>query len=224
MIRSSLLATAVALLLSVPAAAATVFSTDFSTDTPGLNVVPAGFSVTGLVDIVGPVNGFGIVTPGGNVVDLDGTPGPGEITSLASYFFQPGDRVSLSFLLGGAQRGSASDNVFARLIFGQVTDALDLTVYGTLGNTVYSGVQSFAATFTAGGSIAGSDPFALTGFTFTAVNAGALAFSIGTTSDDFIGPLVADVTLDIAPIPLPAAGGALVLGLGLLAALRRKRA
>ena len=53
-----------------------------------------------------------------------------------------------------------------------------------------------------------------------------MTFSIGTTSKDRVGPLLAGVSLDITPaaVPLPATGAVLILGIGLLAGLRRKRA
>jgi hypothetical protein len=228
MLRSLLLAAAATLALALPSAAATVFTTDFSADTPGLNVVPNGFSVTGQVDIVGPVNPYGITTPGGNVVDLDGTSGPGEIVSASTYAFGAGETVTLSFRVGGAQRGSRSDSLFARLIFGVVTEVTNITTFGALRGSSFAGL--LAPTYKTSTAIAGDARFVLSGLTFTPVNAGSLAFSIGTSSNDNIGPLLASVTLDIgpipppAPIPLPAAGPVLVLGLGLLAALRRKRA
>jgi hypothetical protein len=221
MLRSLLLAAAATLALALPSAAATVFSTDFSTDTPGLNVVPNGFTVTGQVDIVADGT-FGITTPGGNVVDLDGSPGPGEIVSASTYAFSAGDTVTLSFVVGGSQRSSALDDIFFRLIFGAETEIANVSGFGFFD---YLSQPSLSVlSLTAGNQIAGADPYTLSGATFTAVTAGTLGFGIGTTSADNIGPLVASVALDIAPIPLPAAGGALVLGLGLLAALRRKRA
>jgi hypothetical protein len=186
--------------------------------------VPLGFSVTGQVDIVGPDNPFGIDTQGGIVVDLDGSPGPGEIETLARYFFEAGDRIVLSFILGGSQRAVAEDDVYARLLFDvPETKVRDFDVTGALG-PVNLGNLTLGPAYTVESTIAGSAPFALTSISFTAVAGGTLGFAIGTTSADNIGPLVAGITLDIAPIPLPAAGGALVLGLGLLAALRRKRA
>jgi MYXO-CTERM domain-containing protein len=226
MLRNTLLAALASVALAFPAAAATVFSTDFSADTPALNAVPAGFSVTGQVDIVGASSPYGIVTPGGNVVDLDGTPGPGKLTSLSTYAFGAGDRVELTFLLGGAQRGSASDSIFAQLIFGFATAVTDFSIFGWLGSFSFPNIV-LSDTFTANSFMTGADPFVATGLSFTAVNAGSLAFAIGTDSNDNVGPLLAGVTLDVtppAPIPLPAAGAALMLGLGLLAGLRRRRA
>src|SRR5438034_11844892 len=101
------------LVISSPASAAQVFFQDFESISAGigslgLTTLP-GFNVTGTVDVVGASNLFGIAAAS-NVVDIDGTPGPGAITSSTSYAFNAGDRVTLSFLLGGAQRNSVSDN------------------------------------------------------------------------------------------------------------------
>src|SRR5437879_988066 len=98
------------LAISSSASATQVFFDGFEGDSPALSVTTlANFNVTGQVDVVAAVNGFGITAYSGNVVDLDGSPGPGSIAIASSYVFAPGDKIILSFVVGGAQRGSSSD-------------------------------------------------------------------------------------------------------------------
>jgi hypothetical protein len=97
-----------ALTFATSASAATVFFQDFNSITPNtlsLTTLP-GFTVAGsTVDVVGASNPYGITGITSNVVDLDGTPGPATIISSPSSFaYNAGDIVTLSLLLGGAQR------------------------------------------------------------------------------------------------------------------------
>lgn len=223
MIRTLASAGFVSLALSAPTFAASVFFDDFSGDAPGLNTTLTNFDVTGQIDVKGAVNAFGIVTPGGSVVDLDGSTGPGRITSKASYGFSAGDRVTLTMLIGGSQRVDGTDDLVAGFTFDDATSVKDYfgTGYLSFGPDTYDFQVSGLGT--AGFTIDDEDPFAMTTLSFTALSPGTLKFFVGTFSADSIGPLVASVDLDVAPVPLPAAGSALLLGLGLLAAVRRKR-
>lgn len=224
MIRSVLLVASASMMLAVPTLAATVFTDDFSGDAPALNASLTNFNVAGQVDVVSAINGYGITTLGGNVVDLDGSSGPGEIISKLSYGFNAGDTITLGMLIGGAQRGQSADSLYTGVNFEDAIDIFDWTGFGYL-NTFEGDVLSIGGLGLGVTSFASDNPFAWSGMSFRAGNAGILTFYIGTESADNVGPLLAGVSLDItpAPVPLPATGAVLLLGIGLLAGLRRKR-
>jgi hypothetical protein len=231
-LRSFVLATGVTVLLAVQGLAATVFSDDFAADAPLQSVTTVkeliNFTVVGNVDVVRGLNPFGITTPGGNVIDLDGTRGAGTISSKQSQAFKAGDRVTLGMLVGGSQRTTKnlSDSLFVNFTFGDAVDVLDWTGTGHFAG-LNGGDQVSVVSIGYGLDRFASDkPFDWSGMSFLAGNAGTLTFSIGTGSRDNIGPLLARVTLDITPaaVPLPATGLALLMGLGMLGAMRRKRA
>lgn len=215
------------LALSSPASAAQVFFQDFETVASNSTSVTSlpGFTVTGqTVDVVGASNVWGISAPS-NVVDLDGSPGPATITSSNSYSFNAGDRVTLSFLLGGAQRDSASDDFILGWTLNAATPVTNVS-----GTGYFSFVNVANALAPTSGStsifLTGTDPFALSSVSFTAGAAGSLGFSFGTTSADSKGPLLDNVRLDISAVPGPVMGAGLpglVIALGALVALRRRR-
>ena len=214
------------LAFSSTASATQVFFQDFESVAPNslsLTTLP-GFNVAGQVDVVGASNPWGIVTSS-NIVDLDGSPGPGTITSSTSYAFNAGDRVTLSFLLGGAQRNSVSDNFTLGWLLSSAMTVTDIV------GTGYFGYLNLASAFApASGSqsidLAGDAGLLLSSVSFTATAAGTFGFSFGTTSADTVGPLIDNIGLDISPVPGPVMGAGLpglVIALGALLALRRRR-
>lgn len=216
------------LAISSNASAATVFFQDFeglAPNAPFLLPIP-GFTVSGSVDIVGAGNPYGISVTS-NVVDIDGSPGPGTLTSSTSHAFNAGDRITLSLLLGGAQRGSLSDD----FILGWTLSApMTVTNVSGTGYFNFANIASVLAPATGSQSIslAGTAPFLLSSVSFTATAAGTFGFSFGSTSANSIGPLLDNVGLDISPaaVPGPLVGAGfpgLVIALGALVALRRRR-
>jgi hypothetical protein len=206
-VRLAGLSVVAALSFATSAPAATVFFQDFNSvasNSLSLTALP-GFTVTGsTVDVVGPVNPYGITGLTSNVVDLDGTPGPATIiSSPTSFAYNAGDIVTLSLLLSGAQRGSASDPFTLGLAFSNL---------GSVSNFAGSGYFSSATAAGQTFNLAGTDPFKLSSISFLATSAGTFGFSFGTTSNDNVGPLLDDVKLDVSAVPEPSTWGMMILG------------
>lgn len=220
------LAASAAITMATPASAATVFTDGFEFDAPALTVTNlTNWTVTSgvSVDVVGTPNAFSIgVTPpaSGNVIDLDGTPGPATITSNASLNlgFNAGDLVTFSFDVGGAQRGSVADNFQAILfldpskVSGLTGTGLTSTGFGSTANSIFSSV-----------SIPGSTAFTTSSISFIATGAGTIRMAFGTTSADNIGPLLDNVRLDVSAVPEPATWAMMLLGLGFVGGAMRAR-
>lgn len=220
----STVALAASLAVAAPASAATVFSDNFNSETAALNYAGfANFSVAGNVDLVS-TGTFGISCPG-NCVDLDGSSGPGSITSLASFAFNTGDMIRLFFDLGGSQRSSAFDGYSFGFNFAGATTLLD---YGfNLSGTDLIVIPSTSTTgISTSTSIAGTDPFSTRSVFFTAGSSGSLTFNFGTSSGDNIGPLLDNVRLDVTPgaVPEPSTWAFMLVGFGAIGmAMRRRR-
>ncbi len=221
-------AVAFSLAAASSAQAAFVFSDGFEGDTPGAPAGPLGnWTTIGGVDVVPASNPFGITVgapASGNVIDLDGTPGPGEITMKNAYAFNAGDLVKLSFVLGGSQRvANASDGFFTRFIFGQNQSVLNASSTG-FNLPALSGNFLFAPTFTANNIVGSSAPFSTSTFSFVAGNAGSIRLAFGTNSADNVGPLLDNVSLDIgAAVPEPATWAMMIFGFGLIGTALRSR-
>jgi hypothetical protein len=220
------------LAISSNAFAATVFYQGFNDNSllslgnGGLAItslpVTTGLTVSGNIDVVASPNGYGIPQPTSNFVDLDGTTGPGKLTSNQSYAYNAGDTITLSFFLGGNERGYPSDVFNLAFTSGPILLASNIsgTGYfsGSLAGLFGSGSQSL--------SLASTDDFILSTISFTAGAAGTFGFSLGTTSADNVGPIIDEIKLDISAVPGPMVGAGLpglVIALGALVALRRRR-
>jgi hypothetical protein len=202
--RKFLLAALAAASVTLPANAATVFSDNFeSYPSNALNYAGfANFTVQGQVDVVGPVNPFGITVPS-KVVDLDGTSGPGQLTT-GTFAFNAGDYVEVSYDLSGSQRNGGNNDWYSGIDF--LSGGTDFGDFGTL---------------------AANDPFATHTLSFTALAAGSFAFFVGTPSADLIGPLLDNVAIAITPgdagVPEPANWAMLISGFGLVGGATRYR-
>ena len=218
------LAASAAITMATPASAATVFTDGFEGDDPDLTVTTLdNWTVTqGVsVDVVGASNVYsiGVTLPAsGNVVDLDGTPGPATITSIQNFLFNAGDLVTFSFDVGGAQRGSVADN-FQAILF------LDPSLVSGLTGTglTSAGLGSNAGSVFSSVSIPGSTAFTTSSISFIATGAGTIRMAFGTTSADNIGPLLDNVRLDVSAVPEPATWAMMLLGLGFVGGAMRAR-
>ena len=222
---SSLLAFG-ALAIAAPASAGVVFSDNFDGEAGGNSALNysgfANFAVTGNVDVV-KSGDYGI-TCSGSCVDLDGSTGPGSITSLSSFSFNAGDIIRLTGVLGGSQRSGAMDPFGLAFEFAGNTTVID---YGfnwggsdiiVVPSTTGLGIGSYSG-------IAGTAGFAPHSIFFTAGSAGSLKFVFSTTSADNIGPLLDSVklTIDSTAVPEPAAWAMMLAGFGLVGAAMRRR-
>jgi len=217
-----------ALSLAAPASAAVVFSDNFDGEADGFSSLNydgfANFSVIGNVDVV-KSGDFGI-TCSGSCVDLDGSSGPGRITSLQAFAFSAGDIVRYTITLGGNQRNADSDGFFLGFSFDDSTSLVDYGYnFANLGGNdqiVYSGITRGISTSFA---IAGNENFGSYSLFFKAGDAGTLNFFTGTGSADNVGPLLDKVTLSItnAAVPEPAAWAMMLAGFGLVGTAMRRR-
>lgn len=188
---------------STTAGAATLLQENFSGATPGANNSLAGtaFSVTGgAVDVIGELNGsfFTCVNnPGGNCVDMVGTPGLGTISSTATFTLDPSNSYTISFgyILQGYSPGDSATSQFS----------VSLGSYSTTLTAVPS-VNLASLNFTPAG-------------TETNVH---LVISTLTEPDIYHGAVIDHILLTAAPVPLPAGLPLLATALG-IAGLRGRR-
>jgi len=186
-------------LAAVPATAVT-FTDNFDAENGGASMLNytgfANFTTIGQVDLV--KSGDYNITCSGSCVDLDGTSGPGGLLS-GVFHYNAGDVVTLSFDLGGSQRIANGLDNFTVVLFsttdGNVFDAFD---------------------------VASTDPFKNYSYFFTASGTGSVQFSLGTDSQDNIGPLLDNVSLNIAPVPEPATWAMMMLGFGVIGLSMRR--
>jgi hypothetical protein len=191
-----------------PARAATLFTETFNGETPALSATLSQFAVMGSVDVVAPINPYGITVTApasGNVLDINGTGAAGRITSIPSFSFNAGDVVTLAFDLGGSQRGGAGDDFLISLLFGTGTSYVNLS-----GTGLYAGLSGSGSTSLLERSlfVPGTTAFTLSSISFLAQNAGSLKFAFSSPSQDNIGPLLDNISLSVAsaaPNPLASA-------------------
>ena len=220
------------LLAAGSAQAGIVFSDDFNDENGGATALNwtsfDEFGVSdGTVDIV--YDGDYSLNGGGGFVDLDGSTGnAGILTSLQSFSFNAGDLVSLSFEIAGNQRGccDANDDFFAAFIFAGPTDVASTGIFGAWGVSSSGPSTGLTGTSTSS-SVAFNSPWQTYGINFVAASSGSVRVSFGNYfSNDNIGPLLDNVSLDVsAAVPEPATWAMMIGGFGLAGAtLRRRRA
>jgi PEP-CTERM motif len=212
-----------ALVAAVPAQATVLFSEDFdsiTTNATQITTTVGGLTVFGAVDAVVPVNPWGI-SVSSTVVDLDGSPGPGAV-GKDGFNITAGNRYTLTFDLGGAQRGGAADGVFVALL--AQPDWIGADAKGTGYFAFAQFLGEFGESFTALRDLQSTDPILRSTISFTSRTNSTFGFRIGTSSADNVGPLLDSVSFSVAPIPEPASWAMLIAGFGLVGtAMRRRR-
>jgi hypothetical protein len=192
------IAAVAALAFAVQAHASTVvFSDNFDTDATGLNLVPAGWTVTdGTVDIIGAGSSWDYAPGNGHYIDLDGTTNSAG-TLTESLNLVAGQSYQLSFSLAGSHVAGIGGN----------TESVTVSVGGSaLGSPIV---------------VSRNDAFQTYTFSFVAATAGPVALSFKDDSHDNVGALLDNV--QVSAVPEPASVAMMLAGLGLMGVAARRR-
>ncbi len=192
------LALLTAALLATTAQAQTVFSDNFEAAALGLNATPAGWTVTnagGTVDVIGGSLFGNLCAGSGQCIDLDGSTGLAGVLSR-QVNLTAGTTYTLSFDIAGNRRGAGTE-----------------TGVVTLGNSTlnYSLTDSSA-----------SAAYQTMSLAFKPTSTGSYALSFANFGGDNQGAILDNVALTAA-VPEPASAALMLLGLGGVALLKRRR-
>lgn len=192
------------------AQAATVFSENFDHDRTGSKRNFTNFQQftvsDGSVDYLrSGINKLSCVGGTGGCVDLDGSTLDAGVMTSTAFAISAGTQYTFSFDLAGNGRHQAADSV----TFG-ITGGL---FAGALNNIVWN------------------QPYTTYSYSFTAAQNGTASFFIGTAGGDYYGPLLdnvlvtsADMPVNMPVVPLPATLPLLAGAIGAAALLRRRKA
>jgi choice-of-anchor C domain-containing protein len=163
--------------------------------------VPGWYVTTGTIDAI---NGYWQSADGdGYSIDLNGN-SPGSIAQVISGLVI-GQKYLLKFALSGNPDGGP-------------------TVKDLVAGMFMSGWTTFSYDTAANGTTRADMKWVFREFAFTATHeTDYVIFESQTTSECCYGPAVDAVSIEVAPIPLPAGLPLLAAGLGGLALLRRRR-
>lgn len=217
--------------MAMPVSAQEILLSDnFNAENGGLSkTVYTGFAnwnvTTGTVDLVrsGDFN----ITCSGSCVDLDGSPGPGALTTKLSYSFNAGDVMRFAFSIGGSQRVTNQTDPFnVRISFNAPLPNIASASYFIGGSVIALDPTNPVGFFDVPGTIGSNAAFLDAYFEFTAASAGSVKFGLGTTSANNIGPLIDNVVITrTTAVPEPASVVLIAAGLaGLGVTARRRRA
>lgn len=200
MLKSLLLAGAVALSMSTAASAATIiFSDDFDSETLKNNGSLSNWNVSnGTIDVIGVGGPFDLYLGNGRYVDMDGsTRNAGRIETKSAFELIAGQTYELTFMYGRNTRGNNVDPTETlNFGFGSWSDTL---------NIPSGAIASFLTRTVL--------------FSFQTNVIGSIFFE--DLGADNQGVVIDNVSL--SAVPLPAGGLMLVGGLAALAGLRRRK-
>ena len=155
-------------------------------------------------------------------VDLDGTTGPGALTSK-TINYAAGQKLTISFDLSGNQRDLGNDVFNFTSYFGTPTD-----ITGFMCTTGFDPLQCGTGSFFGLSSLGfyaetinGATAFKTYSLMFTPVNAGSMNLYFGTTSADNVGPILDNVL--VSQVPEPASWAMLITGFGMIGFASRRR-
>lgn len=202
--KALLTAAVLSLATSLPATASIVFQENFSGYGPTtvLEAPDSTFrgnwtSSGGNVDYLAQGSAYGdLCPPGANCVDLAGNSPFAAVFSIAQTF--AAGVYNVFFQLSGSNRGTEET---VKITFGSIVR------YLTLGSDKVGNQGNF------GGDFIGIH-----------VGPGGTVLSFENAGGGNVGAILKTVVVETAAVPLPAAGGLMLLGMGALAALRRRRA
>ncbi len=211
--------------LAAPAQAGVLLTDNFDSENGGVYALNyngfTNWNVTkGNVDIVFTGDVFGLNCNSGGCVDLDGTPGPGEITSKTAFAYAANEILRVNFDLSGSHRDVIGDDFYVNFVGGES----NFVGYGysdgsgdhiTWGAYDASAFASMVAPFA---------PWELHSVFVITGAAGSSNVAFGTNSADQKGPLLDNVVVSTGAVPEPATWAMMIAGFGLVgSALRRRK-
>jgi hypothetical protein len=223
MFKTAIVAMAAAAVTASGASAAVLFSQDFNALPQGIPALSVpGFTITtGTVDVVTSGN-FGITCIGntGACLDIDGSPGPGAL-STTPIAFASGKRVTVSFDVSGNQRVETADIFQFSFGFGAPTDMLNFQCISGITPCASGNFFNFVSSGVFGPNIPGLSGWQTYAFSFVPGQAGTIQLNFSSPSTDNIGPLLDNVL--VSQVPEPASWALLIAGFGLTGAVMRRR-
>ena len=194
-----LLASALALGLAPTASATVIFSDNFDTEVAGTNATLSQWNITaGSVDVIPVGMNFVWYAGNGQYVDMNGsTQTAGRIETKLALGLVAGTRYVLSFDYGNNKNSNAVEQL----------------TYGFAGQQWVIDIPGAVPAFNR----------VVQTFVFSGTGDRLFFADTGSTPRDNGGPILDNVTLALAPIPLPAGGLLLIGALGGLALLRRRK-
>lgn len=190
----------------------------------------ANWDVNGQVDLIRSGIEYSITCFGGSgsCVDVDGSSGPGRMTTKNAFSFAIGDVMRFEFMFSGNQRGGGADDItWGVEAFGGSFGHAGFNFAENDASFLTSGPATLSTSTFAGRTPGSSTPWTKASLQFTATTAGSAKFFFYTTSGDNFGPIVDNAVVTRNPtsvVPEPSTYALMAAGLAALGVgARRKR-